>query len=134
MGVYISGMDMPKSCFAGNGCEFRHICEPYKVALVRPALMSDGEWIETAKKIAGEMCKKRLDACPLVGVSTPHGRLIDADALKDSFVASFKACRKWAKESDGSELMNARISQATITFTEALLRTKGQPTVIEAEE
>ena len=54
MGVYISGMEIPKCC---NNCDFNVICNHANGGVCRP---------------------KR---CPLVEVSVPHGRLIDADAL-----------------------------------------------------
>ena len=62
MGVYIKGMEMPTSCancklFGEYGCSF--------IGAVGYAL-SRGE---------------RSEDCPLVPVP-PHGRLIDADALK----------------------------------------------------
>ena len=80
MGVYIKGMDMPKSCLAGNGCEFRHICEPYKNA-IPTELMNGVEWIGQAKKIVSQMQESRLETCPLIEVPTPHGRLIDEDTI-----------------------------------------------------
>ena len=68
MSVLIKGMEMPKSCFAcfafnaentycalySHGIPARHSLKPYE----KP------EW------------------CELIEVPTPHGRLIDADALK----------------------------------------------------
>ena len=64
MGIYISGMEMPKSC---AGCDF----------------CADG-WcyvISADQEQPGELSsEKRPDWCPLVEVK-PHGRLIDADAL-----------------------------------------------------
>lgn len=69
MGVYIRGMEMPTRC-----CECRlSTCYSLKERPLCDVLveyMSYGEWEA-----------KRLDHCPLVEIP-PHGRLIDADALK----------------------------------------------------
>ena len=69
MGVYIKGIEMPKSCrkcFIKHGScpairkriqvlpKNNHICVPYNY---------------------------RYDDCPLGNVPTPHGKLIDADAV-----------------------------------------------------
>lgn len=75
MGVYVKGMDMPKDCpmcpmahynklDEFTGCE---IVPGKKYEMMRP-------------EYANSDC--RPDWCPLVEVPTPHGRLIDADALE----------------------------------------------------
>ena len=69
MGVYIKGMEMPKSCF---DC---------------PMLDWDLDYIKC--KVTGRHFKvkeepfraRRVDDCPLISVPEPHGRLIDADDL-----------------------------------------------------
>ena len=65
-----------------------------------------------------------------------HGRLIDGDALRRSFQESVECCHKWAKEASDTDddYMYARISQSLGTFVEASLRTKAQPTIIEADK
>ena len=74
-GIYIHGMEMPKSC---NKCELMINCdacegwECYCTAL--------------SKSIGYEseiFTDKRREDCPLIPVP-PHGRLIDADALKEA--------------------------------------------------
>ena len=73
MGVYIKNMEMPDSClrcplFAGNGCKATKRIFP--------------DWLNVAV---------RPDACPLVEVKSPHGRLADVsesasfDARYDHF-------------------------------------------------
>ena len=69
MSVMIKGMKLPKSCydcdlFSGEG---------FLCPLV----------IETNYDWSWEVMYKykRVDECPLVEIPTPHGRLIDADAL-----------------------------------------------------
>ena len=64
MGVYIKGMEMPKSCY---------FCEMYEADLY---------WCSAAKRDIDSFddYDNRSSFCPLVPVP-PHGRLIDADAL-----------------------------------------------------
>lgn len=59
----------------------------------------------------------------------PHGRLIDADALRQSLKESIDECDKWADEVEGGE-MYARVSQSLGTFVECALRVKAAPTII----
>ena len=67
MGVYIKGMEMPKSCsdcfVSANRC---------------------GLWVGFKEKT-----KRRSPYCPLVEVSVPHGRLGDLDALKNYFLEKY---------------------------------------------
>lgn len=86
MGVYIKGMEMPDSC---EEC----------------ALMLElGRVVE---------CGCSPESCPLVPVKTPHGRLIDADALVDT-------------------VFHTNISESVKEFIADLIEIA--PTVIEAEE
>ena len=66
MGVYIPNMEMPKNC---TFCEMWHNidCHPYQG--ISPP-------------------KSRPDHCPLISVP-PHGRLIDADAVKAEWEHGF---------------------------------------------
>ena len=115
MGVYIKGMEMPKNC---AGCPVNmEVCNrDYKYLLEHPGLY-----------------EKRADDCPLVEVKAPHGRLIDADALRQSIGESIDECHKWANEIEGGE-MYARVSQSLGTFVECSLRVKAAPTIIPEEE
>ena len=61
MGVYIKGMEMPKNC---DECNFSLDC-PHDQH-------QDGY----------KMIDGRPNSCPMVEVLIPHGRLIDADELK----------------------------------------------------
>lgn len=67
MSVLIKGMKMPKRCLE---CQF-HGFGGYKSELIVCSLTGWGE---------GQLSNVR--GCPLVDVPTPHGRLIDADALE----------------------------------------------------
>ena len=113
MSVLIKGMEMPTSC---ADCR----------------LMADG-WcysvgLEQREKIS---TVKRPTWCPLVPVPQ-HGRLIDADALRQSIKESIDECNKWADEVEGGE-MYARVSQSLGTFVECSLRVKAAPTIIPAD-
>ena len=127
MSVLIKGMEMPTSC---RGCKLYHYIEGTGCFScdVLPGL-DDGVELKP--------WKNRRKDCPLVPVP-PHGRLIDADALRESFRESIEECRKWADEVSSlagtEDGMYARISQSLGTFVECSLRTKAAPTIIEAEE
>ena len=72
MGVYIKGMKMPKSC----PCEF--------VGVGYNTYCSFAYGVPSRIREHYECCKKqtRPEWCPFIEeVPTPHGRLIDADAL-----------------------------------------------------
>jgi len=66
MSVLIKGMEMPKHC---RNCKFSYFTHGISMKCL---------FISEACKIKG-----RLSNCPLVAVPTPHGRLIDADALME---------------------------------------------------
>ena len=71
MGVYIKGMEMPKSCYA---CDFSF-----------PSTDSEGDVHTICTALQEEILPlllERQEDCPLIEVP-PHGRLIDADALED---------------------------------------------------
>ena len=88
MGVYIKGMEMPTSC---ESCMFS-----------RRSIHNIDWCVLTEKDLPSD--------CPLVPVP-PHGRLIDADALRQSIKESIDECHKWADEVEGGE-MYARVSQS----------------------
>lgn len=69
MGVYIKGMEMPKSCCYCAFCDIVLGKEPFCALTTK----SGG--------IAFNPYKGKMKDCQLVEVPTPHGRLIDADAL-----------------------------------------------------
>lgn len=64
MSVFIPGMEMPKTCYDDCPCQSLH-------------------WCNALKEITEPMTGKRIDRCPLVEIKTPHGRLIDGDAIAD---------------------------------------------------
>ena len=79
MSILIKGMEMPKSCY---DCSFA--VEVYDGSGVYACVVTD----KCVCRGAG-----RHDDCPLVPVP-PHGRLIDADALKEAFCGNCFADEK----------------------------------------
>ena len=75
MSILIKGMEMPKAwceCGFNHSSQFRDddTCELLNKGIPQLFVLAD-----------------RLPDCPLVEVPTPHGRLVDADALKATFCA-----------------------------------------------
>lgn len=68
-GVYINGMEMPKSCYDCELIDIVKDCPHYEIPSEAYCQIP---WIR----------KRRAEGCPLVPVP-PHGRLIDADALME---------------------------------------------------
>ena len=75
MSVLIKGMEMPSSC---NDCLFGHWSNLYQAVFCELLNFKDYPADYTGYKA------KRLDKCPLVDVPTPHGALIDRDALRNA--------------------------------------------------
>ena len=79
MSVLIKGMEMPERC---GRCHF-----------VRWSNLHQTAWCKLAQEACFENFSKdyknrRADFCPLVDVSTPHGRLGDLDKLVTEFMDS----------------------------------------------
>lgn len=70
VGVYIPGMELPKSCFT---CPFRRKVDPDNIMCI----VTREVFEET---FAGTIETRSRGNCPLIPVPD-HGRLIDADAL-----------------------------------------------------
>lgn len=98
MGIYIPGMEMPQSCAE---CPVNmNICKRgYKFLLEHM-----------------ELYDQRANDCPLIPVQ-PHGRLVDADALKVSLMFAEKTA-EWAVPA----------------LRAVLMVIDEMPTIIEAEE
>ena len=71
MSILIKGMDIPKCCY---DCE--HLCWS-NLKQSEKCILTDS-LIETK-----DTRVKRGEDCPIIEVPTPHGRLIDADAMKE---------------------------------------------------
>lgn len=99
MSILIKGMKMPKNC---ETCEYQ----------TKGACFASG--VNKGTITIRRMGKERPDWCPLVEIKTPHGRLIDADALVPDI------CRDW----EGGRIPPDYYSEECI---------REAPTVIEAE-
>ena len=110
MSVLIKGMEMPKSC---SKCGFFDMGggDGYRCTLLRKSF-------EMWNKIS----VARDRSCPLIEVPTPHGRLIDADALIADLV-------KYQNTLDPESRENARVLSVKSYLTLA----RGEA-IIEAEE
>lgn len=69
MRIILKGIDMPKSC---GECEFNYNLEGGSYEWWECVILHDD---------INQFDTRRTD-CPLVEIPTPHGRLIDADALE----------------------------------------------------
>ena len=74
MGIYIKGMKMPKCC---DVCIFSGWSNLHQTAACKIC-----EYNPCFDKFSKEYLTKRANFCPLVEVTTPHGRLIDGDTLQ----------------------------------------------------
>lgn len=106
MGVYIRGMEIPKSC---KECVFKSVTgvDRWKCRVLDTEFMSwDTGW-------GGE--ETRREDCPLVSI-LPHGRLVDADVMqKEWFNLNF----------------DHKITDGTLAYWNFQL--SKIPTIIEAE-
>ena len=103
MSILIKGMKMPKNCMLCNFC-------------AEEADPANGEICMATGTLMAPCTRERLDNCPLVELPTHHGRLIDADSLKES-VTKLK-------------FHNTSSEDVVAVFREIILA----PTIIEAEE
>ena len=106
MSVLVKGMEMPITC-----CQCKLMVYNPEIKWEQAGREECGAWVCL---LTGELIDntKREEHCPLIEVPTPHGRLIDADALlKDVHKMHY---------GNGGLLTEGQIETA--------------PTVIEAEE
>lgn len=83
MGVYIKGMEMPKSCFVCP-CYHHKVDDgyyDYEICRASGTVFNDGYASVTGHKNHIDPFKARLDNCPLVPVP-PHGDLFDISKVK----------------------------------------------------
>ena len=106
MSVLIRGMKMPKSCDE---------CPCY--------YETEGAWRNECEVLGKEYIADdyRPEWCPLVELPAEHGRLIDADALKDTL-------DYYIREAGWSDEINEALTWVRDEFIDH------EPTVIEAEE
>ena len=110
MSVLVKGMDMPKIC---NKCDFCTYVEKDRDVWCTSTIRIIKRDITRPEYEYQDL--PRPDWCPLVEVKTPHGRLIDADALVPDI------CHDW----NGYRVPNDDYSCECI---------HNAPTVIEAED
>lgn len=68
----------------------------------------------------------------VIALPEKHGRLIDGDALMESFADTVRECRK--RKKDAKDWMTKTMAaHAEQDFIEAVLRVKAAPTVVPAE-
>lgn len=135
MGVYIKGMEMPKSCYH---CVWMFRDKPnekvYCTATETDSnIFAADQWLD----ISDVLAENRHSSCPLIPVP-PHGRLIDADAYSAEMKKRQDACAAWRddiKEGGGygTELY-FRADSALAGFCEARMTLDKIPTIIPAEE
>lgn len=109
MSVLIKGMEMPMNCLVCYCTDTEY-----------------GECVLDPEKRCPEDYGQRAEWCPLVPVP-PHGRLIDSDALMETFRE-----RKRPTLSDGEDGSKERVRY--IDFISTLQAIKDAPTIIPAEE
>ena len=117
MSILIKGMEMPKSC---KECQvsFGYGNDVYCPFLFEPCdAIEDGTMWKECPKEGG------LADCPLIEVQSPHGRLIDADALHDAMYHR-------AFETDGDTMWQ---SGCWVRYRAIEQVHESQPTIIEAE-
>ena len=77
MSVLIKGLIMPSCC---DGCTFSDWSNLHQTASCKLH-----DYDPCFSGYSREYTDKRADFCPIVEVPAPHGRLIDADALKEEY-------------------------------------------------
>ena len=106
MGIYIKGMEMPRSCFY---CPFQH--------------KSTTECLLTHKVYNWGLTTPPSD-CPLIPVP-PHGRLGDLDKIKESI----------RKQTAFLRILGGEFAEIAETLEKGFLREiDNAPTIIPAEE
>ena len=122
MSVLVKGMEMPEDC---RNCPF----EMYYMNCGETKCRATGKILaDFYKPIPFE---GRAEECPLVEVP-PHGRLIDADAMKSVIETYLKIQEDWATETvmpDCKDRAGAMVT-AYINCIKAIER---MPTIIEEE-
>lgn len=106
MSVIVKGVSVPKNCYT---------CAKYGWSPLCPCWRGDAE--------ASYYRTRRHPDCPLISVTTPHGRLIDADALlsDDEIVQILTS---------NPQRTGKLIKEFAEMFVDKVNR---QPTIIEAE-
>lgn len=78
MGVYVKGLEMPKVCAE---CPFREV--RYDPGYYNYEHCKALGKIFNEHSLEIDVFEEKFNDCPLIEIPTPHGRLIDADKLKE---------------------------------------------------
>lgn len=98
MSILIKGMEMPQNCDRCFFCQYIHADEDHE----RFYVCSLENWKKpiTHLPLNPIQAKSKPNWCPLIEVPTPHGRLIDADALMKKGMPLSFSVQKWVQEVD----------------------------------
>ena len=119
MSILIKGLEMPKDCPV---CPCAH--------WNKNDIMTGCEIVwryVPDSETAYWQSDKRPDWCPLVEVPTPHGRLIDADWIREALIDTLEALKKNPK-------MDRQEMHLIAAFSTLGRMLEDAPTIIEAEE
>ena len=82
MGVYVPSMEIP------SGCPFCWLSNWERNSFLGcNAVIGKNRAVLTDKEYADSPAESRPEWCPLIPVSTPHGRLGDLDKLHDNMLS-----------------------------------------------
>lgn len=103
--ILIKGMDMPKTVFE---CSTK----------INPEERRCNYTGKVFEETFSLLTQRRCDNCPLVEIPTPHGQLIDVDALQRKII----------------ETVNSGDPDEQFTARDVIQLIENAPTIIEAEE
>jgi len=111
MSVLIKDMEMPKNCAE---CERWSICK----------CLNDYEDYESILYAVEDGDLVKADGCPLVGIPTPHGELVDRNGLMDIYADRLTAvAERYSPDSSECGILSGAMKLLAI-----------MPTLIEAED
>lgn len=110
MSLLIKDIEMPIGCWWRDSLGLYREC---------PFFDRDHYCYKLNREVS-DNCAKRPFDCPFIKVPTPHGRLIDADALMELYEPAPEDVNEW--------------EHYTTTISVIRQNIKDAPTIIEAEE
>lgn len=125
MSVMIKGMEMPKSCYKFIDGEPKYCpfldADDDCVILLKKGIYTETTWEDQYSK------------CPLVELPTPHGRLIDADALIHELEYDIELEARYLDNFDGTHTERITSEVNKKIFETAIEILQKASTIIEAE-
>lgn len=112
MSILVKGIDVPKNC---DECPIQHKHWGYEVKLCPYSTVDNGTDLY-------QPIDYRMEDCPIYEVPTPHGRLIDADELREKMIKEADTYIPYVQERERRGYHNCE------------LLVDDAPTVIEREE